>query len=276
MNRLRVAPAGPVIEPAIPDFLAHLEVRTRNLRYSFLGHSEFLVTKLLEYLATPQTVEAIVRKQLQTDEKFLRAELAKFLRTQPSPPRDINGEINKLMRTKSIWLPQLLTAMTPHFVAMAAALAELPPVRLSAAAKAAHVRALKISIHPPLRAAAFASLQFRVAETDVNLILGDSGSLFELDTPTRFRPYTDKDDIIVGAFLPLTPRRLLIGEATPKPHDFALLKRQMARCSREFFIAHENTAENVALQPEIGRDAAILSATELEAIAMECLRDFTT
>ena len=66
--------------------------------------------------------------------------------------------------------------------------------------------------------------------------------------------------------MPLSPGRLLVGipaETWSRPSG---LREPIARCSLEYFIAHEDTLANRLLAEHVGEGAALITTDELEEI----------
>jgi len=272
-NRLKACQAGPVSEPTIPQFIAHLEVRTRHLRRAFLDSSNYIATRLLNLIADTDTFVSLIQRRMANDSQWLRSLFIEEIKKQTNLPRDLNAHVNKCMKSAGTMIPILLELQKPAIAEAVALLKVQLPSRFEKAIKSGHLRALKQPINPEARSDQFMSLHFRVIETSgVNLILGDSAVLFRIDDSRPFRPYTEKNNKVRAVFLPLTPNRLLIGEQETTDWDCMAIKRQAARCSLEYFIAHENTPENNNLKNEIGTDAALLTEAELEDLALESFR----
>lgn len=90
-----------------------------------------------------------------------------------------------------------------------------------------------------------------------------------IDTKCAFRPFTEKGNEVAAVFLPLSSTRVLIGERDSTIWDQHVVKRQAIRCSLEYFITNEPSAENATLAKEIGADATMLTRAELEELAAQ-------
>jgi len=275
VNRLRTYPAGPVFEEEIPGFVAHLEVRTRHIRKSFSENASYLVLRLLDFISDTDRFVAVIQRRLANDPLWLRSRIIAEVRKQPQPPRDLSSHVNRLMKVARASMPAILEAQRPSIAMTAILLKAQLPLLLERSAKDGHLRALRNSIQPEARSRMFTELKFRVVDVaPSDFVLGDSAAVFCVSGVRPYRPYTEKGDSISAVFLPLGPHRVLIGEHEIAEWDYSMIKRQAARCSLEYFIAHENTAANRALESEIGLDASLLTESELEGIAVESFRQF--
>ena len=142
---------------------------------------------------------------------------------------------------------------------------------LGGAAKDGHLRALAEKSAPEFRVTGHCSFRLKIVDIPAGgMVLGDSALLFLEEGTRRFRPMTQKGQNDSAVILPLTPSKLLVGEKEATVYDFAAIKRAAVLCSLEFFLGHENSAENEALKEQIGTDAAMLSDKEIEEIAVGC------
>lgn len=270
LNRLRSASFGPVFEPEIPKFVAHMEVRTRHLRQSFLEGTSFVIEQLLDFISNTDAFVALIQRRMANDPSWLRGSVVKEIQKQRTRPRDVSAEINRHLKIARANMPAILEAQKPSIIYMAAMLRELLPKQIGPAMKAGHIKALKKSIYPEARSAALDGFQFRLVEVPTpNLVLGDSGVFFRIHNKEIFRPFTEKGNEIATVFLMLSPNRVLIGEREQTTWDYHILKHQAIRCSLEYFIANEDSAENARLSAEIGLDAILLTRSELEELAAE-------
>jgi hypothetical protein len=271
IHRLRAGPPGPVSEPLIPEFIAHLEIRTRHLRQSFLQGVDYIVARIVDLMDDTDRFLPLVQSRTAAE---LRHRTIAEVRKRRNAPRDINAEVNRLVKLAKKHVPDAIETIKPQIVALAAALRAQLPALVADATKRGHLAALKQTIAPLARSQSVAGLKFRIREVaEGTLVLGDSALLFSIDGPRPFQPYTEKGDPICAVFLPFASDRILIGERTPTDWPIDLLIHQIARCSLEYFIADKSTAENVILANEIGVDAQLLPGRELEEIALNLFQD---
>jgi len=118
-------------------------------------------------------------------------------------------------------------------------------------------------------------LNWFVCETVPALILGDSGCLFEVIGKRRYKSIDDKGDDFTNIFLPVATHKLLLGTSfsTIPQINFKSINKAMARCSYEYFICAESSADKTALISLIGDWAGILTDTEKEQLLREIICD---
>ena len=81
----------------------------------------------------------------------------------------------------------------------------------------------------------------------------------------------EKDDILRCLFLPLSPHTLLVGSRDGNPPIVSELRQALARCSLEYFIAHENSDKNNLLREQVGEGAYPLTVEQMEEIIVEIM-----
>jgi hypothetical protein len=274
VSQLKSCPPGSVVEPEITGFLCHLEIRTRHFRESFLAGTDHAITRLLERMSDEEAVIDLVLRRIAKDPVWFRKLFVEEFEKRGVPATQREAMLDQLMPVIAPRIPEILAALRPGFAAVIQGLKAQMPEAMKRAAKDGHINALKQAVIPHLRVGSLSHLSFRVVDVpSAGFILGDAAAIYRIDDARPFRAYTEKGNTIQAAFLPLSPSRILVGEPQVQQWDWALIRRQLARCSLEYFIAHENSAENQTLQKEIGIDAAILTDNELDAIVVECFEN---
>lgn len=270
VQTLRTSTPAAVSEPQIPRLIAHLEVRTRHLRQSFLRAGDFLVSRLLDFMADEQAFIAYLERQFRKDPSILRDSMSKELARQGLP----QVLLQPLIQLSTPILPALMAKLRPMLPKLAEALRLTLPKTLRDAAKSGHIRALKKTISPEVKIQRYESLAYSVVEAaDGPLLLGDSVVLFRVQGPRPYKTFLDKDDVLSSIILPLSSTRAIVGACEPVgvlPPD---LPRATARCSLEYFIAAARSDANNILKDEIGEDAAPITRVELEEIISELIKE---
>lgn len=271
VSDLRLGSAESLRTENLADLIVHLEIRSRHLRESFLNTGEWLVARLLDFVADEEAYAAYLTRKLQRDPAIFRESMVEGLTKQGVP--------------EAYWAP-LIEAVTPHlpafiqhqkvnFSAFANQIRAGMPAALRAAAKSGHIKVLKNSPIPQPRLQRFKDFKFIVARIpEDDLILGDSIVVFEVAAPKRlFKPVVDADDGIGAVYLPLDRGQVLIGCRENFNVDLSMLRQGIACCSLEYFIAPEKTAVNAQLHAQIGIDAILITQEELENILDEVLHE---
>lgn len=259
VKELRTNSSMRVADPQIPELLAHLEVRTRHLRQSFLQASDYLVSRLLDFMS---------------DEDYYADYLERTFRSDPSMLREALEEnglpetmLEMILEDDSPLLPALIEQLKPTLPQLAAYLRSVLPKTLRAAAKSGHIKALKKGVSPEVKIQRYKDLTYEVVDVqEGGLILGDSALLFHVEGSKPYKAFVDKDDGLNAVILPLTSTRLLVGAREGFCVSGHNWPKAIARCSLEYFIANEKSDTNRLLQGRIAEDAAPLTRVELEEI----------
>jgi hypothetical protein len=234
-----------------------------------------MVSRLLERMSDEEALIDLLLRRIAGDPVWFRRLLVEELDKRGLPATQRDAALDLLLPELMPRMSEVLAALRPGFAVVLQGLKAHLPEAIKRAAKDGHIKALKQSISPPVRVDLLAQLAFRIVDVPAaGFMLGDAAVIYRVDDARPFRSFTEKGSVIQAAFLPLTPTRILVGESQPGEWDWMAIRRQIARCSLEYFIAHENSPENQALQRQIGADAAILTDDELDAIVVEGVQNF--
>jgi hypothetical protein len=263
--------SGHVDATLAANLIAHLEARTRHFRQSFVATAEYLVSRLADFMEDGDAFEKYFARRIAMDPTFIRDAFVEEMHKKGLPPAQIEAMLPIAMTIVPHALPKLLPGLKIFATATARQLRTEMPKVLAAAAKSGHIRALRDTATPTVKASRYALMTFELMEYGP-LVLGDSPVLFAATNRPSLRTVADKDDNLTAIYLPLTPRLLLLGSLVPTtlPDD---LGARMARCSLEHFISPEDTPENITIAQSIGADAALMTNAEIEAIISEILSE---
>ncbi len=266
LSVLRTLPTGEINDPRIPKLIAHLAVRTRHLRQSYLNASGYILSQLIDLVGDQQRFLAYFESRVRKDPSMIRRPIMEEFSKRGIDPKHLEQAFPLIERM----LPQFFREIGPHLSAAAAKLKQELPQRLSLAIKSGHVNGLLKSVCPVPRIQEFDRYTFTLVDVPAaSLILGDSGVLFSTANPTRpFRAIVDGSMQTNGVFLPLSTTRLLIGTLGENPSTQvpSNLTTWIAKCSLEFFVADHLSDDLKAKHELIGESAAPLDELELQSI----------
>jgi hypothetical protein len=269
VKELRTSSPMRVSDPQIPELIAHLEVRTRHLRQSFLQVGDYLVSRFLDFVSDENSYAGYLERTFRNDPSMLRKALTDELEKHGLPETML-----EILEVNSPLLPALIEQMKPLLRPLAAYMRSELPRRLRNAAKSGHIRALKKSASPEAKIRLYKDLQYAVADVrESGLILGDSAILFHVEGSKPYKAFIEKDDVLNAVVLPLTSSRLLVGACEGFVVSAHNWPEAIARCSLEYFIANDNSEINRLLQGSIAEDAAPLTTEELEDIITEVMNE---
>jgi|SRR5829696_1855305 len=256
-----------VSDPKVASFIAHLIIRTKNLRQSFRESTEYLLDEVTEYLSDFGNL----KKLLLNNPELMKEELVKILKDIPVP----DWQKGMLLELMSQYAPALMDEQKPELQIMMQGLVDEVKAILPKAVREGHIKSLAKNPIPKPRADEYSELKWFICETDQTLILGDTGCLFEVLGKRRYKSIDDKGDKITNIFLPIAAHKLLLGTCfSTTPHiNFKSINKAMARCSYEYFICSESSPDKIALTSLIGDSAGILTDMEKEQLLREIIRD---
>lgn len=267
IRAMRSGKQADLADPQIPVLIAHLEVRTRHVRQNFDRAGNYLVSQFLNFMSDEAKFEAWLERQYRRNPSLLRAPIAKALKEAGRPASYLPLLLRQAERSFREYLRPILPALITQLRARL-------PQALRESAKSGHLRALRKAVSPEAGVRRYKKLVFSSVESPgASLILGDAPVLFRVQGSRSYKAFLDKGAPFDAVILPIAPERAIIGareSVTMLPRD---LREAGARCSLEYFIAAENSGENVNLQKQIGEDAAIVSTTELEEIVARGLKE---
>lgn len=252
-------------DPQLPEMIAHLEIRTRHLRQNFIRMSDIAGSWLFNFMSSDRdTFADLLKRYCLKDSSWLHRSF--------SERPELSHELREYITTH--YEPLILKTidqLRPDFSNLAA---ESRPVLIDQMRqwiKSEHLEALKQPVVLEPRVQRYKDLAYALLQTNEPLILGDSLVLFHVDGPQSYKPFLDETDSLNAVYLPLTPERVLVGVRPGFVPVTTDLRKAIARCSLELFIASENTESNLRLQEIIGEDAEHLTQTEMEAVVRNAL-----
>jgi hypothetical protein len=254
---------------AIPNLLAHFEIRSRNLRMNMQSMVDDITTRVDERLDDPALFAALLEK-FQPGPDFFTNELARFGVPSELIPHE---QFENLLTTLEGLIDPSMSSISPTILeyreGFQAAFKKLAPSLI----KQGHVEILNQSTSPIVKAQRYALLTYTV-ETYYpgNLPLGDSIVLFHVKGERAFKPFLDRDDEIIHVILPLNSDRYLLGSATAKQvSPLYDLPEQIASCSMEYFITSQKTPRIAALQQLIGTNSCLLPSEDMNPIIAQAI-----
>ena len=268
IDELRKEPHGARVDSKqVSDFVAHLTVRTKQLREFFRESGEYLIDQITLYLSDRSNLKRL----LLSKPELMREELQKTLNDIP---------VAQVYKDFLIELVQLNAQeiVDQHMPDLQSTLHELiGQIKnlLPNAVRDGHIRTLAKHPTPQPRSEVYQALNWTVRDVADPLILGDIGCLFEIAGDRRFKPFDDKGDKIVNVYFPLASRKLILGTSHSAAFavDVGDLNKATSKCSYEYFVCSELSPANDALSHSIGDWAGILTKREMEQLLNEILAD---
>lgn len=258
---------GRIDDPLVPEFIAHLEVRTRHLRQNILESTDYLVDRLLAFISDDEQFYDLLQENIDNEDSYIfKIIIDGFIQN------GVSKEIAEtLIKSSPIIRTHILKSFKGTMPLIAKDMREkYSRKQIKNIVKQNHIQILKKSIAPDIRIGFYKKLNYKLVQVaEENLILGDSAILFATDGGKSFKTFTDKTDQIDGVFLPLTPDLILVGKSDSFEPKVKNISELIAANSLEYFISDKNDSETITLQRNIGREAAILSKSEINNLIVD-------
>jgi hypothetical protein len=255
----------------LPNFIAHLEIRTRNVRESFLEISDLFLNEIVKFFQKPENVTRFITKHAdnamnQVDNAFNR-ELKKI-----SIPKAKRGYVNLAIREQKRLVQSNLEPLFLFFINNL-----LPNLykRMPDIVKNAHLKVFQDSVSPESKVQEFRKLKWNLIYSDnAYFILGDLGVLFEVESLKKYTTFWEKGKNIINVFLPISKNHLVIG-SNSTIYDISnlnWLNREIAEYSRGYFLSAINNPFQLNLANYIGNKAQWLTENEIMSISEELFK----
>lgn len=268
VENLRNSTPGHISDTGVPELIAHLEFRTRHVRESIMQTGGYFVSRMIDFIADQDFFVHYLERKFQDDPSLLRESFSReFL--QHGFPQNM---LEPMMKMAMPLIPVFMAQLKPMLPLMAAELRRVLLENLPDVVKSSHIEALKQAAPSEPKIERYKCLTYDILSVeDDSLILGDSAVLFNIEGPKPFKILLEKNDILKGIFLPLSPHTLLVGSYNSCSTPASDLRQALARCSLEYFITHKTSDENNLLREHIGEEAYPLTKEQMEEIIVEIM-----
>lgn len=255
---------------AIAQLFAHLEIRTRHLRRSFLEAGTGLLDELLAFASDSESFGKYFMREIQRNPELMREAMAKEMQKYGIPPQFLP----QMMEIASPLLPRTLPGTLAQMSSFANHFRTQLPRLFDQAAKSGHVRGLMRTLAPEPKVNRFQELQFRVERFDATTFpLGDAAVLFHVDGERPFKPFFDVDETLLATVLPIDTHRLLIGWPEHYTVDPERIRQEVARSSLEYFIASGGPPAHDDLHQIVGEGAQLLTRNQIETMVAKLVAE---
>lgn len=253
---------------AIGELIAHLEIRTRQLREGFVDLAEALSSEILSFIEDEQRLGEYLRRKFEKEPGYLDNMLKEELE-KSGVPGHLSEEAAKLLKPLA---EQLIPAFVTGIKSHAAMYKEQVLSKMRDAAKKGHLKALRESVAPNRKKEIYQNFNYQVYFFDEGFLpLGDSIVFFETLGERRFKPFADSTDLLESIYLPLSSKSILVGRRQHKAGADLILEEissAIVGCSREWFICASEIIEE-DLQKDIGKFSHILTNEDVDNLLSE-------
>lgn len=249
------------------SLVAHLEVRTKNLRDSFTNAGTLLLTKMTNYLQDTSNCEKFVKNQVVAEtSKMIDEELEK---------RNIPRTLFPIFRQQfAPLIKEKIPEMTVNMASMMFYISQNIDSLLEKSTKASHIKALLNNHTPPVKVSAYKKLYYQILYTgDLEMPLGDSAVIFHIEGEHAYKPYYEVDKKLLSVILPISSTQLLVGASKDYQLNIHEIPEAIARCSLDYFIASKQSTNNEDLAQFISKNASMISDGQIEEILRDLMVD---
>jgi hypothetical protein len=240
------------------SLLAHLEMRSQFMRNEMVRLAERAVKFIDDQVASRANFTRILSAYIKKHPEMLDAELEKS-GADPSlwPALKVHFEKE---------LPRVIRASHGEFSAAFEGVFRNALGSMAEIAKSSHNKTLTGNFSEVERTGFHRKLTFTLLEVpSMDLILPDTCVAFFMQSGCR--PISSKVDKVESVVMPVSRNRAIIGRKdTTKNWDVPTIKRALASCSFEAFIAPENNKDFQALASRIGKNAQMVRESEVSKI----------
>ena len=241
--------------PLIPELMTIFEVRTRHFRERCFSQSEIALDYYVDLIFRDKDkFERLYRKNQEEYMPWLKENNPEYW----SRLQQLDSEERMKIELAII---DDLRSKSPEVVMKAK---EKVYQEMKVWIKSEHLKILRQPISDNLRVNHFKNLAYTILQTHSPLVLGDSLILFCVNQ-YQYKPFLNEEDVLNAVYLPLTPRKVLVGVQPGSNAPSTNLPGTIARCSLEFFIGATNSKETRRLQKIIGKDVLHLVRIDMEA-----------
>lgn len=247
------------------SLIAHLEIRTKNLRESFKNAGTLLLAEMSNYLQDASNCEKFVKKQVAVEAgKMIDEELEKM-----NVPKTLfpifRQQLAPLIKEK---IPEMAENMANMMFYVSQNIDSL----LEKSVKAGHIKALLNNHTPPVKVSAYKKLYYQILSTgDLEIPLGDSVAIFHIEGERGYKPYYEVDKKLLAVILPISSSQLLVGASKNYQLNIHEIPVSIAQCSLDYFIATKQSAYNEELVQYISKNASMINDDQIEEILSDLI-----
>ncbi len=259
-----------VQHPGLPYLIAHLSLRTRQVRQSIQSIMDSTLSGLKEHLNQREVLTAMMARELgrQGD---VRRHFEQFLVDNGVPPGHIEAAMENLQPHWREVAEELLAHSLPEFSERLDVELNVSRSVVPAALRSGFIDSMSRNLDAQERVARYETLNWFLLRVATPVILGDAVCIFETRGDRRFKPLDVDGDDVQRIYLPLSAERVLVGTPyTSCPRvDPRVLNKAIARCSQDFFVSSIALPEGSSLIEGIGKWSGLLNRDQIQELVEE-------
>lgn len=256
-------------DPQIAEFIAHLIIRTKNLRSGSLDFLETYSKRFVDHLSKPTNINKLIQL-------FKTHFLESLIKRMPHLSLEERNSIaDHLVENALERLKNDKDGIAQMFVGMKEENEVFIKNDATKKAKELHNEFIQKNPVPDEKVEDYKKLNWFVCNIKESLILGDAGCLIETGGKIKFKTFDYGNDYVVNIFLPISTNKIVVGTrySKPQPIKAKILNNAFALSAGEYFVSSRNSENEIALASKIGDWFGIVHESELEWIIQNMFRD---
>jgi hypothetical protein len=276
VNALRKRDDGyKVTDDRVIEFIVHLTSRTKHLRDSFIDAGEFLADRLFGYFSDYGNWKAWCVEHLKRHPEVMKNALDEAI---PKLPLSAYKKAMVRQRIKKMPIERIMEGMDKEqsqYEFMFEFLRLELLKGMQGIAKQGHIKALLKDLVSEPRLEHYRRLHWYLRKSNVPLILGDVGCLFEIEGEDKYKSLAGVSEEIRNVYLPLSSDLMVVGTPSPEAPsiDFAAINEAVTKCSRDFFVCSVSTPETIRLANLLGEESDMITKEEMEQTITEVISE---
>jgi hypothetical protein len=263
IEKLRTLPSTQEInESLVPEFVAHLIIRTKHFRSSMNAGGQVLAGILVDNLKSPDDFYKFLMAISQGED--FKNSIRKNIEKQAAN-RMNNEQIEQNVKLIMEKTPEIARSKANEGFNTFKMLFQRMYDEMPSIVEGAHNKTLSREATPRAYKKKFSGYKWQVHVLKKgSLLLGDIGPICNFGLTDNFKPYVFTDGRVEQFFLPISKTHLIIGSSCEKfdVPDIKKINFASVSLSQNYFISSQNTDFEQNLIPEIGKNATNLNNRE--------------
>lgn len=242
----------------VAPFLSHLEMRSLFLREEMSNAVQKFIEEVETVFGNQRRYGELLGRVFKTRPDLIDKELEKR-----QIPTEFRGQVISYLE----FLPQeMMDNQARELSQKAKIMLESFKDRIVNSAKQGQLKAISQGFDEIERTEIHKNLTFFVRRPERPIILPDTCLAFF--TKSGLTPFSQKGDVVCDVLIPLSERCYLHGfEKNPIEREHGVFLNALASCSFKAFLAKEKYVEFERLTSRIGKNARLISDSEIRKIA---------
>lgn len=269
ISKLRENPLISISFEEIAEIIFHFEIRTNNFRRNFHSSGEVFLHKMKERFTERNMLEPILRAEL--NNKLDNSDEVDKLLIEGNAPKNQREKLKKEIRERAGIFVDV--HMEKILITIKDAMEFNISKRFKDVVKKGHINGMTKGLNENNKVNIYKSLNYKIINTDFNILLSDSIVIFEMEGLSEFKPFYDTKDILKAIYFPISSNLLIYAFTNEDDPKLSVLNEMSAKCSKDFFIACEDSPYFELMQKCIGINCQLLTESEMHTILNDVIQE---